>query len=210
MAEKKDSLTSALGILSGNDMKNLQQILPFMNPIVSPWMTLGAGALMGMYSQHQAKKDRDRAVKLNAKMMQLSPWTGMGPEQVSFQDPSAVGHILGGIGAAQGVAKSINQHAPAYNVWKHLRDKKEALARANNPYENPDFVGPPTKEQWEEFDPTLTIEQARKRKVGNRIAARRELGEDPYEDDPHLYKRERDADKYKGNIQSPYVSPWLA
>lgn len=211
MAEEKQggALDTAFGILSKKDMDSLKQVLPFMSPIVSPWMTLGAGALMGLYGQHEANKDQQRAIGLNAKMAQLSPWTKMGPQQVSFQKPSTLGHVLGGVSAAQGFSDSINQHAPAYNVWKYLRDKEQQVDDANNPYKVADFVGPPTKSQWEAFDPTvnMTIEELRTRGVDGETAPRRGLGEDPYEMDYQRYYRDRDPNKYKGdNAVSPYFA----
>lgn len=115
-----------LGLSSDNDMQNLQKLLPLMTPIVSPWLTLGTGALLGLYGQHEAIKDREREIALNAAIARGSPWTGMTP-QTSFQKPSAVGHLVGGIGAAQGTAKSINELSVPYNMKKKIDEDNAAL-----------------------------------------------------------------------------------
>lgn len=147
-----EGIGSLLGILSGSDDEKLKQLLPIMSPMVSPWATLGAGALLGIYGQDQQVKDNERAIALNARMAELSPWTNMAPQQVSFQDPSLVGNVLGGMGAAQGVAGSINAHSPAYNVYKQLgeRDQKKAEAAASAAL-LAQGMGPIR----EDFDPTL-------------------------------------------------------
>lgn len=133
--------TSALGIFSNEDMATVKKFLPFMMPVVSPWATLGAGALMGLYQNHERKKDLERQIKLNATLAEISPWANVQP-QTSFENPSVVGDMLGGVAAAQGVSNSINQYSPAINLWKHLSDKEKVVDPTLQAMEIPENMRP--------------------------------------------------------------------
>lgn len=187
MAEEKKNksqLESLVGILSNTDKSTLKEALGLMNPIISPWTTLGAGGLLGLYGQHEANKDQQRAIQLNAKMAQLSPWTGMKPQQMSFQKPSTLGHVLGGIGTAQGVAGSINE----FSVAKNLRDK---------------FM---KEDSSEEQDVTLAdIQNARRRDVGEPVGVDPQYAPRGAND----YQAQTRFDPTISNIGSPHARKWF-
>jgi hypothetical protein len=129
MMAQNEGLTGILGMSDG-DIDMLKSLAPYFNPIVSPWVTLGVGSLLGIYGNYQATKDRERAIKLNARMAELSPWTNMAPQQVSFAKPDIVSDMIGGIGTAQGVAGDINQFSPIYNAQKKIEAEEAARAEA--------------------------------------------------------------------------------
>lgn len=141
MTSEKAGLTGVLN-MSNADVNTLQSLSPYFTPMVSPWLTLGVGAAMGYDSQRRAMQDQRRAVELNATMAELAPYTGMRPEQVSFQEPDLAGNLLGGLSTAQGVAGSINQFSPIYNAQKLAAEEAaQKQADATLAQENGQILG---------------------------------------------------------------------
>jgi len=113
--------------LTPEDMAQYKEYQKLATPIVSPWLSLGAGALMGLYAQNQQSKQYNRDKKLAATTARLRPWTGLTPN-MNLQRPSAVANVLGGIGGAMGTAKSINAYSTALNLQEQMKAAQEAKA----------------------------------------------------------------------------------
>lgn len=123
----EQTISKSLG-MSDADLNTLKTLNKYTKPLVSPWWTLALGALAGYDSYQQNKRAIKDQRRLAAETARLSPWTGMRPQQLFYNDPSAIANAIGGLSAAQGVISSINQYSPAIRIQQALQ--KEQARRA--------------------------------------------------------------------------------
>lgn len=89
----------------------------------------GAGALLGLYKNQEAKKQAERDRRTQAQIAAYSPWTGMQAHSVS--DPSMTGDVLQGtatgVGMGQGFDTAAANQAQADKYNQYLDANTAAL-----------------------------------------------------------------------------------
>lgn len=142
MAE--ESGLSTIGVTTPEDYAKLTALRQYTQPVVSPWVSMGIGGLMGLYAQHEQKKQYEQDRKLAATTARLAPYTGMRPN-MNFRKPSLAGNLVGGVATGLGTAKSINEYSAAKNIQDAIdaeTARNNALAEARSNSSDPWLQGP--------------------------------------------------------------------
>ncbi len=135
MSEQGQSVSETLG-MSDSDLSAMKAFLPFLTPLVNPWLGLGLGAAGGLYSYYQKKKDAPKEREFAAKIAEVSDITGKMPDQMRFKDPNMLSEMLTGASAGQSFTNSINAMAPAVNFQNALAEDARRKAAAAELLEN--------------------------------------------------------------------------